>query len=54
MVEEVLGTDNIGRNGGITGLLSNNTLTREELVEYAVLSAFLPWIRSDLYGLSVE
>jgi len=53
-VERMLGIADIGKSGGVTGLLSDGALTREELAEYAALAALVPWIRSDLYGLEEE
>lgn len=51
VLAELSGVPDIGRKMGAVGWLSRGHLTRTALTEPAVLMAFLPRLRPDLYGL---
>lgn len=50
VMAEASGVDDIGRKEGAVGFLSRGHVTRAQLTEPAVLMAFLPRVRSELYG----
>lgn len=51
VMREVSGVDGIGQKEGAVGFLSRGHMTRAQLTEPAVVMAFLPRLRPDLYGL---
>ncbi len=48
-MEKITGIKDMGRREGAIGYLSRGRLVREELTRMAVLAAFLPRVRRDLY-----
>lgn len=51
VVGDLAAEPDVGRKGGAVGWLSRGHLTRTSLTEPAVLMAFLPRMRAELYGL---
>lgn len=51
VMREVSGIEGIGQKEGAVGFLSRGHVTRVQLTEPAVLMAFLPRLRPELYGL---
>lgn len=51
VVSELSGIEDVGRKTGAVGFLSRDRVSRASLTEPAVLMAFLPRLRPELYGL---
>ncbi len=49
IVDSHYGTHDIGSHGGLIKLLTKDLIDREDLVYYAVLTALIPWMNSELY-----
>ncbi len=49
-VETSFGIKQIGRGRGISGLISNDSVTRSALIYESVRNAFIPRMRPDIYG----
>jgi pantetheine-phosphate adenylyltransferase len=49
-VKNTYGIERIGQSRGISGLISNNSVTRSTLIYESVRNAFIPRIRPDIYG----
>ena len=49
--EEVSGIEEVGDKGGLIQHLTGGKMTRTELSEQCVLTALIPWLHRDLYGL---
>ncbi len=49
-MERLAGIEDIGRGGGAIGYLTDGGLDRRELTAAAVMAAFVPRVRLDLYG----
>jgi inosine/xanthosine triphosphatase len=51
VMDELAVAEDIGRKEGAVGFLSRGHMTRTQLTEPAVLMAFLPRLRAELYGI---
>ncbi|HUR68408.1 MAG TPA: inosine/xanthosine triphosphatase [Candidatus Thermoplasmatota archaeon] len=51
VLSDISGVEEIGKREGAVGWLSRGHVTRTQLTEPAVLMAFLPRLRSEMYGL---
>ena len=49
-MEDIYGIENIGHKMGISGMISDNSITRSMLIYEAVRNAFMPRMRPDIYG----
>ena len=49
VADEYFKTKNIKHEGGAIKVLSNNLITRDDLLKYAVKCAFVPWISKEIY-----
>ena len=49
--ESVSGISEVGDKGGIISYLTKGKMTRADLTEQCVVTALIPWLHRDLYGL---
>jgi inosine/xanthosine triphosphatase len=49
--EKVSGVQEIGDKGGLIDFLTGGKMTRADLTEQCVLTAFIPWMHKGIYGL---
>ena len=50
LADEYFKTKNLKQSVGAVGILSNNLITREDLMRLAVLTALIPWISKNVYS----
>ena len=49
--EKVSGIKEVGDKGGLIDFLTNGKMSRTDLTEQCVLTALIPWLHKDVYGL---
>jgi inosine/xanthosine triphosphatase len=49
--EKVSGVDEVGDKGGLIHFLTGGRMTRADLTEQCVVTALVPWLHRDVYGL---
>jgi inosine/xanthosine triphosphatase len=49
--EKVSGVNEIGDKGGLVNFLTNGKMSRTDLTEQCVVTALIPWLHKDIYGL---
>ena len=49
--EKVSGVEEVGDKGGLIHFLTSGGMTRADLTEQCVVTALIPWLHRDIYGL---